>query len=284
MRKILFLFNVLKNNCVNCCFLWIICSILIGGNQEIDSYIDSVLTGHPNAGSQMLSRLLDSYPNHPGVMYLQGLHELNGEKAVKVYKLLYKNHPNSEYADDSVMRIGEYYYVSGLYIQAAEWFKKMPIYYPWSEQIERGVNLYLNSLIVVGSVDTAKFYSQVFQKRFPKMKVEERILTTFLESEKSILKSKLKKDKKSLKSSKTKNILGKYSLQVGAFSSIINANTTVKILKSGGYSPRVEEVNKKGLKLYSVRLGYYGSSESAKREGDKLRMKLGYDNIIINNY
>ena len=79
MRKILFPFNVLKNNCVKYFFLLIICSILNGGNQEIDSYIDSVLTGYPKAGSQMLSRLLDSYPNHPGVMYLQGLHELNGE-------------------------------------------------------------------------------------------------------------------------------------------------------------------------------------------------------------
>ena len=34
-------------------------------------------------------------------------------------------HKNNKYADDAVMKIGEYYYVSGLYIQAAEWFKKI---------------------------------------------------------------------------------------------------------------------------------------------------------------
>ncbi len=284
MRKILFPFKsgVMRR------FLWVtvwcFISILWGGNEVIDPHIENVLQGNTEQASAALPELINTYPNHPGVMYLQSLLEMNGDTAVEMYKLIYKNHPNSEYADDAVMRIGEYYYVSGLYIQSADWFKKMPVYYPWSEHIERGVNLFLNCLIVAGSVDTAQFYSQVFQKRFPKMEVEERILTAFDERENSPVEPKKQDKQKTIPLPPSDNIQGKYSLQVGAFGSVMNANTAVKNLKAGGYSPRVEEINNNGKKLYAVRLGYFNSSASAKREGDKLRMQLGYDNIIITNY
>ena len=271
-------------NRIICGVFWCIISILWGGNQEIDSYINGVLQGEIEPARNILPELLNTYPNHPGVMYLQGLLELNGDSAMDMYKMVYKQHPTSEYADDAVMRIGEYYYVSGLYIQAADWLKKMPVYYPWSEHIERGVNLFLNCLIVAGSLDTAQFYSQVFQKRFPKMEVEERILTAFSDREKAVTEKDIKAKKQEKPEQPVKNKQGKYSLQVGAYGSIRNAHTAVKNLKAGGYSPRVEEVHKNGKKLYAVRLGYFESSASAKQEGDKLRMQLGYDNIIITNY
>ena len=72
-----------------------------------------------------------------------------------------------------MMKVAEYFYSVGLYIQAAEWLKKMPIYYSRSEHIERAVKLFLNSLIVSGHKDTAIFYSRVFTKQFPSLNVDD---------------------------------------------------------------------------------------------------------------
>ena len=108
-------------------------------------------------------------------MYLKGLLENDGEKAMTIFSKLYNTHPTSDYGDDAVMKVSEYYYAAGLYIQAANWLKKMPIYYSRSEHIDRAVKLFLNSLIVSGHKDTAIFYSRVFKRQFPQLDVDGKI-------------------------------------------------------------------------------------------------------------
>ena len=80
---------------------------------------------------------------------------------LRYYKKLYTIDPNHEYADNAAMKIGEYYYSKGLYVQAADWLKKMPIYYPRSEKAEDAVDLFLKSLIIAGKKDTAMFYLKI---------------------------------------------------------------------------------------------------------------------------
>ena len=59
------------------------------------------------------------------------------------------------------MKIGEYYYSKGLYVQAADWLRIMPVYYPRSEQSQNAVDLFLKSLIIAGKKDTAMFYLKI---------------------------------------------------------------------------------------------------------------------------
>jgi hypothetical protein len=108
-------------------------------------------------------------------MYLAALLETDGDKAREQYQQLFKHHPNSEYSDDAVMKIAEYYYAAGLYIKSSEWSKRMPRYYARSEHIDRAIKLFLNALIISGSKDTAFYYSKVFKKQFPKMDVDTKL-------------------------------------------------------------------------------------------------------------
>ena len=118
-------------------------------------------------------------------MYLKGLLETNGEEAKTIFAKLYNTHPTSDYGDDAVMKVAEYYYAAGLYVQAANWLKKMPIYYSRSEHIERAVKLFLNSLIVSGHKDTAIFYSRVFKRQFPTLDVDGKIKDLLKDFEKA---------------------------------------------------------------------------------------------------
>ena len=106
MKKIIFIF-----------VFSFITSFLIAG-PNLDRIIGDVISGNSLEAQQKIQSLLDDYPNNGDVLYLQALLISDGNDAIEIYKKIYKMHKNNKYADDAVMKIGEYYYVSGLYIQA----------------------------------------------------------------------------------------------------------------------------------------------------------------------
>ena len=158
---------------------------ILPAQDHLDALIQDVLHGSRDSAAIYLPTMEQKYPNNPSLMYLKGLLETNGEEAKDVFAKLYNTHPTSEYGDDAVMKVAEYYYAAGLYVQAANWLKKMPIYYSRSEHIERAVKLFLNSLIVSGHKDTAVFYSRVFKRQFPSLDVDGKIKDLLKDFEKA---------------------------------------------------------------------------------------------------
>ena len=232
------------------------------------------------------------YPNNPNMLFLKALMEPNGEEAMQIFVKLYNNHPTSEYGDDAVMKIAEYYYASGLYVQSAGWLKKMPLYYSRSEHIERALKLFLNSLIVSGYRDTAIFYSKVFKKQFPSLDMDGKIndlLDDYAHSKQSSINTiqpSLTKNQEVLHSSTSSSVIetevdkstGAYSLQSGAYSSQKNAENQKIYLINSGFNARIVELYKP-KKLYAVRIGYYNT----KIEANEARNKLHIITIVVEN-
>jgi hypothetical protein len=198
------------------------------------------------------------------------------------------------------MKVAEYYYAAGLYVQAANWLKKMPIYYSRSVHIERAVKLFLNSLIVSGHKDTAIFYSRVFKRQFPALDVDGKI--------KDLLKDFEKADQEKEKAKKFAPIItepeipiveyenkipavqfnsdnsnGIYSLQTGAYSVSENAESQKINLIIGGFKARINELYKSNRTLYAVRIGHFDSKEEARKVGGQIKSKLDLDTIVITN-
>ncbi len=251
-------------------------------SSDINGLIDAVLIGNPEPAEEAISSLVKEYPNHPGVIFLQGLIEMNGELAKDHFKSIFDKHPNSDYSDDAVMKVAEYYYATGYYIQSADWLKKMPLYYPRSPHIERAVKLFLNSLVVSGSKDTAIFYSKVFKKRFPNMDIDEKISSILNNDESSKNEDVQKIVTKPPKENNQVNN-GNYSLQIGAFSKKENAISRKKMLVNSGFNPRVDNVESNGTILYAVREGYYSDKDSAKKIAKQIKARLGMDTIVVTN-
>ena len=114
--------------------------------EQLDILIQEVLSGSKDSAAIYLPIIEKQYPRNPNMLFLKGLLETDGEEAMQIFVELYNNHPTSEYGDDAVMKVAEFYYASGLYIQSAKWLKKMPLYYSRSQHIERAIKLFLNSL------------------------------------------------------------------------------------------------------------------------------------------
>ena len=256
-------------------------SIFLYASPNVDRLINDVISGKDNEAKLKLSKLLDDYPNNGDVLFLKGILEVDGSKSIEIYKKIYKFHKNNKYADDAVMRIGEYYYVSGLYIQSAEWFKKIHMYYRRSEHLENGINLFLQCLIIAGSTDTAYSYSTTFNNIFPKVEIDSRIKKTFFEVKNNNSVNKTPEIIQKIETDEQKTI--NFSLQIGAYSNRDNAEKAMYNLRSVGYSSRINEINKNNKILYTVRCGYFDTKYEAKKIKKRLRIHLGYDPIIVQN-
>ena len=288
-------------------FFGVILSSLIS-QDHLDALIQDVLHGSRDSAAIYLPVIDQKYPNNPTVMYLKGLLETDGEQAMKIFSNLYNTHPTCEYGDDAVMKVAEYYYAAGLYIQASNWLKKMPIYYSRSEHIERAVKLFLNSLIVSGHRDTAIFYSRVFKRQFPNLDVDGKINNLLQEYEKS------KKQKEQAEAHSTEPVepvdipieyqteapieyqteapidqiesalnSGIYSLQSGAYSILENADQQKINLIIAGFDARITELYRNNKVLYAVRIGYFNNKEDARQIGSQIKAKVDLDTIIVTN-
>ena len=269
-----------------------ICLSFLRSQDHIDALIQEVLHGSRDSAQKVLPTFEQEYPNNPSVMYLKGLLETDGEKAMAIFSKLYDTHSTSDYGDDAVMKVAEYYYVAGLYVQAADWLKKMPIYYSRSEHIERAVKLFLNSLIVSGLKDTAIFYSRVFERQFPQLDVDGKINDLLQDFEKS---NQQKEDAKEqtpksaepevipTKQNDTNGSVGIYSLQSGAYSVRENAEFQKTNLIIAGFSARVTELHRNNRVLYAVRIGYYNSKNDAGIMSSQIKTKLDIPTIVVTN-
>ena len=276
------------------------CLSILPAQDHLDALIQNVLHGSRDSAAVYLPTMEQKYPNNPSVMYLKGLLENNGEEAMVIFSKLYNTHPSSEYGDDAVMKVAEYYYAAGMYVKAANWLKKMPIYYSRSEHIERAVKLFLNSLIVSGHKDTAVFYSRVFKRQFPSLDVDGKINDLLRDFKKSDQEKKSAKEfapkfstseltpvkimeETPIVTIDANNTYGLYSLQTGAYSIEENAESQKINLIIAGFSARINKLYKSNRTLYAVRIGHYDSKEDARKVGAKIKAKLGINTIIITN-
>ena len=108
-------------------FIMTFCLSVLPAQDHLDALIQNVLHGSRDSAAVYLPTMEQRYPNNPSLMYLKGLLENNGEEAMVIFSKLYNTHPSSEYGDDAVMKVAEYYYAAGMYVKAANWLKKMPL-------------------------------------------------------------------------------------------------------------------------------------------------------------
>ena len=237
--------------------------------SELKSYIEKVENGDMDIPYEKIYSYEKIVPNHPIYLYLRGLIEIDGDKSVEYYKQLYSMDSNHEYADNAAMKIGEYYYSKGLYVQAADWLKKMPVYYPRSERSQDAVDLFLKSLIIAGKKDTAMFYLKIIKNQIPDIQINEE----YLEMLKEITIEETPKD--------IPQIFGQsFYLQIGVYKEYNNARKVRDILNLKGFDARINHINRDNSRLYAVLEGKYPSKEAAQLVSNNIKKNLSYDSII----
>jgi tetratricopeptide (TPR) repeat protein len=102
------------------------------GEPDILKRLELIEKGHADAVKAELPTLMTNFQNHPGVLYLQAVLTTDGDEAVKIYQSIVDNFPKSEWADDALFKLYQYYYSIGLYKTADQKLDQLKRDYPFS--------------------------------------------------------------------------------------------------------------------------------------------------------
>ena len=107
-------------------FIFIILSLsCIYNNDQINNEVNEIYNG--NYKNKISNDILYEKDDDEH-LFLMGLIEIDGEKS-KDFMERYLNTSSNKYEAQSILKIAEYYYAKGLYIQSSQWYKKIPLSY-----------------------------------------------------------------------------------------------------------------------------------------------------------
>jgi tetratricopeptide (TPR) repeat protein len=99
---------------------------------DIRRRLEMIEKGQAEVVRTELPSLMTNYQNNPGVMYLQAVLTTDGSEAAKLYQNIVDNFPKSEWGDDALYKLYQYYYSVGLYKTAEQKLVQLKEEYPFS--------------------------------------------------------------------------------------------------------------------------------------------------------
>lgn len=253
------------------------------GGQDLDYYLDLAYQGKVEEVAAALPQLYRQHPNDGSILYLEGLITQDGEAAVELFKRVANLYPTSPYADDALLKIGEYLYARGLYVQAAQFLKRIPIHYPRSDLIYPGIRLFLNALLVSGNRDTALFYAQVFSRKYPKIEFDLEVGKASGSPEEFPPLTSESPAREDGRPSRTPASRTAFRLQVGAFGMRENAERQKALLESLNYRVKIVRSRSADRTIHIVIVEGFTSREDAELAGRLLKENYGMDYLVISD-
>ena len=219
-----------------------------GPDPDINSYIARIDNGEGEQVRAEIPSLLSKYPNNPGVLYLQGLVTADGGEAVRIYQSIVDNFPRSEWADDALYKVYQFYYALGLYRTAELKMEQLRKEYPSSKHLK-----------VASEPETKNLAEERVPPPPPPVQdtvaqpVQEPVTPPAL----------------------------RFALQVGAFTAQVNAEKQKQFFEQLGYPVEVLNKVKDNRALFLVWVGTYKTYEEAKAGGVEIKKKYSVASIVI---
>jgi cell division septation protein DedD len=208
------------------------------GEPDIQRRLDMIEHGQADAVKAELPTLMTNFQNNPGVMYLQGILTPDGAEAAKTYQSIVDNFPKSEWADDALYKLYQYYYSIGLYKTADQKLAQLKQEYPFSAY--------------------AAEQPAVEEKNPPR-------------EQPSVVKP----------SGTVQKFATNFTIQVGAFSTLQNAEELKAKFEHEGYVSNIFTLVTNSRKLYKVWVGEFQSYDEAKRFSGEIKKKFGLESIVV---
>ena len=209
------------------------------GEPDIQRRLEMIEHGQADVVKSELPTLMTNFQNNPGVLYLQAILTTDGTEATKIYQSIVDNFPKSEWADDALYKLYQYYYSIGLYKTGDQKLQQLRREYPFSTYAVK---------------DSAKPVVKQAEVE-PPAKVT------------------------------TPGPVAKYptsfTVQVGAFSDLQNAEELRAKFEKENYSSNIFTIVSNGKKLHKVWVGEFQTYDEAKRFTAEIRKKFNLESIVV---
>jgi cell division septation protein DedD len=224
------------------------------GGPDIAKYVAMVNNGNVDDVRREVPGLVTKYPNDPGVMYLQGLVTREGSEAIRTYQSIVDNFPESEWADDALYRVYQFYYALGLYRTAEIKMKQLAERYPNSPYVKGGAGAQAAVTVTAEDQPPAEKPAVTPTETPATEPATERSDST---------------------------AVSRFVLQVGAFGVQSNAQTLKDRFEAYGYPVEMISKVKDTRAFYLVWVGNYASYDEAHAAIQDVKRKMGVDAIVI---
>jgi cell division septation protein DedD len=221
---------------------------------DIDHLINLVNGGKAEQVRADIPSLLSRHPNNPGVLYVQGLVTEEGTEAVRIYQSIVDNFPKSEWADDALYKVYQFYYSLGLYRTAELKLSQLRTEYPDSPYLSAAGSKETEGLPEEKDVPGSEATASPVDSAAPPVIVVPGSAVAPPEE---------------------------YVLQVGAFTVRANAERQKQFFEELGYPVDVISKVKDTHSLFIVLVGRYGSYDEAKAKGADVKRDHGIESIVI---
>ncbi|MBI5472029.1 MAG: SPOR domain-containing protein [Ignavibacteriae bacterium] len=266
MKRILFLMmSVLM--CVSAAF---------SQQPDISGYLQQIESGRGEDVRAELPTLLNQYPNNPGILYVQAVLTTDGAEAVRLYQDIVDKYPTSEWADDALYRVYKFYYAIGLYRTAEIKLNQLRSTYPTSA--------YLAAATESGAQTTQETVQPTTPpatdttKDVPTAKPDEPVKTVPAEPT-PVQQTPIEQHPPVQQQPDV--TAGKFSLQVGVYSTRANANKQKQFFEYQKYQTEVGSKMKGSKELFAVYVGAYASESEAKAAGDAIKRSFNIDYLVV---
>ena len=235
---------------------------------DIKKYVAAINNGNADEVRREIPVLVTKYPNNPGVLYLQGLVTREGSEAIRTYQSIVDNFPESEWADDALYRIYQFYYALGLYrtaeIKMAQLVEKFPD------------SPYARSAAGAVPAEPAPAEQQSTTENEAPAEKEASA------GDVPVVTPPIARPSTETVPAQADTVIPvRFVLQVGAFGLQNNAQSLKERFDASGYPVEMISKVKDTRALFLVWVGNYATYEEAKAAGQDVRRNMGVDAIVI---
>lgn len=215
-------------------------------SADFNKIIREVEEGETEKAQLLLNSLEKDKTNLPDVKYLKAILTQDGELAAKIYKEVVYSAEDSEWKDDALFKLYQYYYSRGEFNESDKYARMLQESFPESEYVER--------------------ISKRTLKKQTKDLAESEELTNVI----------LSKDEQ--KKTLPKNNL-KFFVQVGVFSSKLNAEKFATQFKD--YKIHIVNKSIQGKTMFAVWLGEFENEEECRKAINYINNKYKVNGFIV---
>lgn len=234
-----------------------------GQSPDIQKYLEKIDKGHADEVRPELPALLSTYPNNPGVLYLQGVLTSDGTEAVRMYQSIVDNFPKSEWADDALYKVYQFYYAIGLYRTAEIKLNQLKTDYPQSKYVSGVAPLDVKNLPdEPARLDSAR-----------PVEAQSSPVVSTQEPENPQTGTGELMDNEAPR--------GQYTLQVGAYSQQVNAEKQKLFFEDLGFAVDMLSKVKDSRSLFVVLVGEYKSADEARAKGAEIKKKYNINSMVV---
>lgn len=208
---------------------------------DIQRRLEMIERGQEEAVKAELPTLITNYQNHPGVLFLQAVLSTDGMEAAKMYQSIVDNFPRSEWADDALYKLYQYYYSIGLYKTADQKLDQLKREYPFSAY--------------AADEPPVRTRRPPAQAQEPPANVR--------------------------RPGTVEKYATRFTVQVGAFSTLQNAEELKTRFEREGYVSNIFTIVRDGKKLHKVWVGEFPTQEEAKRFSAELKNKFNLESMVV---